>query len=629
VLALHEAERAGATVKNETWVRTKAYWEQSQNRDGSWGYYMKSTPGEGGMTCAGIASLIIASDHFLEPNAEVVGDQILCCRPAEAHNDRIERAMQWLERNFSAAENPERSQHQWLLYYLYGVERVGRMTAQRFLGDHDWYREGCDFLANRQDPESGFWTGAGHDAEDDPLIGTSFALLFLSKGRRPIVMAKLRHSIDEEWNQHRSDVDNLTRYVESQWKRELSWQVVDLQSATVEDLLQSPVLYFCGNLNPLPQASVERRQLAQKLRDYLDRGGFLFAEGCCGASGDFDRGFRELMKLAFPEPEYRLRLLEPEHPIWRAEAPLPAAHVRPLEGIDFGCRTSVIYARPDPPQRPRPSLSCLWELSRSGRQQKFSSTVQNQIDAALTIGANVLAYATGRELKGKEESFRTRSVQQPSDTLDRGRLYVAKLRHPGGCNAAPRALVTLLDTANHEFGLRTKAREQLLDISDTALFDYHLVFMDGRNSFRLTETERAQLKTYVERGGMLLADAICANLAFADSFRREIGPIFPDRKLQRIPADDSLWTTTYGGFDLKTVSRRDPQNGGAGPLRVVIRKVPPELEGIRLDDRWGVVFSQYDLSCALEEQDSLECHGYAREDAAKIGLNVILYSLQR
>jgi hypothetical protein len=41
------------------------------------------------------------------------------------------------------------------------------------------------------------------------------------------------------------------------------------------------------------------------------------------------------------------------------------------------------------------------------------------------------------------------------------------------------------------------------------------------------------------------------------------------------------------------------------------------------------VFSQYDLSCALEKRDSLECRGYVREDAAKIGLNVVLYSLQQ
>jgi hypothetical protein len=63
-------------------------------------------------------------------------------------------------------------------------------------------------------------------------------------------------------------------------------------------------------------------------------------------------------------------------------------------------------------------------------------------------------------------------------------------------------------------------------------------------------------------------------------------------------------------------------------LNVAVRRVPPELEGIRMDDRYGVIFSQFDLSCALEKHDSLECRGYTREDAARIGLNVLLYALQ-
>ncbi len=75
---------------------------------------------------------------------------------------------------------------------------------------------------------------------------------------------------------------------------------------------------------------------------------------------------------------------------------------------------------------------------------------------------------------------------------------------------------------------------------------------------------------------------------------------------------------------------RDPQPGSAGgPLKAVLRKVPPEMEGVKLGDRYGVIFSQFDLSCALEKHDSLECRGYIREDAAKIGLNVLLYGVQQ
>jgi hypothetical protein len=143
--------------------------------------------------------------------------------------------------------------------------------------------------------------------------------------------------------------------------------------------------------------------------------------------------------------------------------------------------------------------------------------------------------------------------------------------------------------------------------------------------------ERKRLKQYIERGGMLLADSICASRAFTDSFRREMATIFPDHKLERIPVVDPLLSTTYGGSDLRIVSRRDPAPRPVGNERLEAppKKVPPDLEGVKFGDRWGVIFSKYDLSCALERHDSLDCRGYIREDAARIGLNVVLYSLQQ
>ena len=629
LLALHEAERVGVKVSGRTWRLAKAYWEGCQNPDNSWGY-RRDESGTGSMTCAGISAMIIVSGAVHQADARAEGDRIECCARGGADDDSIQRALEWLAANFSVSRNPGAQSQSWLLYYLYGVERVGRLTARRFIGRHDWYREGADHLLQMRGGtvSRNAWKGVGH-AEDDERIATSLALLFLSKGRRPVLVAKLKHGEEDDWNAHRSDIAHLTRYVESKWRRPMTWQVVDVAAAGVDDLAQSPVLYLCGKNSPLPDGDDRQRELGRKLRDYLDRGGFLFAEGYCGGAA-FDEGFRKLMKEVFPEPEYALRLLPLEHPIWRAEERVPPAHVRPLLGIEFGCRTSVVYCPVDTGGGARPSLSCLWELSHAGRDREYGESVQAKIDAGLAIGANVMAYATNRELKFKDEIPRVVERAGAGDNVRRGRLYIANLRHPGGCDAAPRALFNLLEAAERELGLRVGAEERQVALTDDALFDHHLVFMHGRNTFRLTDAERKQLKTWLERGGTLFADSICSSDAFTESFRREMAAVFPDKPLERIPADDPLLTPTYGGFDLSTVTRRDPQQAGEkGPLKALLRKVSPELEAIRLSDRYGVVFSRYDLSCALEKHDSLECQGYIPEDAAKIGLNVVLYSLQR
>jgi hypothetical protein len=129
---------------------------------------------------------------------------------------------------------------------------------------------------------------------------------------------------------------------------------------------------------------------------------------------------------------------------------------------------------------------------------------------------------------------------------------------------------------------------------------------------------------------MVFGDAICGSDAFAQAFQREMAQTFPEHKLQPIPETHEMFTPALGGFDIRKVTRREPRaRGGAAPLQAGQRQGPPELDGIQIGDRYGVIFSRYDLSCALEHHDSLECAGYIREDAARIGLNVVLYSLNQ
>lgn len=646
VLALYEAERAGVHVDPTTWRLAQSYWQSAQNSDFSWGYRKRldigpgrEFPGTGSMTCAGIASLVMASGRITEGDAIVDGDNIECCG-VQQPNDATDKALAWLGRYFTVRDNPSTVQgggNDWLFYYLYGVERVGRLTGQRFLinakGEkHDWYREGAEMFVNIQDPVTGAWKGPNM-VERDPLIGTSLALLFMSKGRRPVLIGKLQHGGGQDWNHHRSDVANLTTYVERRWKRDfpigLSWQVIDLRLATVEDLLQAPVLFLNGS--ETPQIGDEQ---ARKLRDYLDRGGFIFAEACCPNARSFDAGFKKLMQKVFEDkPEHQLKLLTPDHPVWYAEEPVEPDQQRPLLGIDYGCRTCVVYA---PPPRPRDdppgNLSCYWEVS-AGRERRFGKKVAAEVQGAMSIGINVLAYATNRELKSKEESFRLPMAESRRDPNDRSIMYIAKLRHPGGCDAAPGALPGMLRAIERELKLTVQGPDQPIDITSEALFDHHLVFMHGRSGFRFTPAEREQLRKFLseERGGTLLADAVCANKAFADSFRREIKEILPDAKLEPIPADHPMFTDiAYGGFDISSVRRREPQARAEGDRAEAKTRVgPPELEGVRVgkNGRYAVIFSKYDLSCALEKHDSIECEGYLHADAEKIAINVLLYSL--
>ena len=615
LLALYEAQRAGVDVSSQTWILAKGYWDACQSSDGdgrgAWSYAMRGRA-TGSMTCAGIAAMVITDDQINRGDARVDDGRVLCCGE-HLLNDRLDNGLKWLERHFTVQSNPGEGQH-WL-YYLYGLERAGRMTNRRFIGRHDWYREGTSTLLNAQDRLDGSWTGAGH-GETDKNVATSLALLFLSKGRRPVLVAKLKYSDDSGWNRHRNDLANLTSYVEKQWQRDLTWQIVEPSGASVDDLLQSKVLFLNGDL--APQFSDED---VAKLRAYIDRGGFIFAESCC-EGGAFELGFEQLMKRAFPEEEYRLALLPPSHPIWGADEPVNPKHTRPLKGINVGCRTAIVFCPQD--------LSCYWELARVGRMKDLPAEVLDEVKACLAIGINVLAYATNREVKYKYEIPLSTTDSLVQDTIERGKLRAARLAHGGGCNTAPTAATNLLMAAAEKLDLRVDPNVVELSIGSPRLFQYPVAFMHGRHGFRLLADERKNLKSYLERGGVVIADAICSNKEFDAAFRREIAAIFPEQRLERIPATHAIFSTDLGGEDVSAVSLRKPErSGGSGGIKVRTESVEPYFEGIKIEDRYVVIYSRYDMSCALENHESLECEGYARQDAARLGLNTLIYALQQ
>jgi hypothetical protein len=618
LLALYEAERVGVEVDEQVWNLALSYWLRQQADDGAWEYMPNSSSARlshksGSMTCAGIASVMIASGQVARLDAQVVDGKVQCCG-AHQDIDAVERGLGWLSKHFSVRRNPspQADSRQWWLYYLYGMERVARLSGQRFIGQHDWFREGAEVLVESQDSLTGTWIGA--DTEAHPPLGTALGLLFLSKGRRPVLIGKLKHSADQDWNRHRHDMAHLTRHVEKLWDRDLSWQTIDVEAASAEDLLQAPVLMISGRTGLRLT-----EQQKQNLKTYVAQGGFIFAEACCDGQG-FDRDFRALAAELFPDSP--LRLLPPEHPVWYAEQKVNPAHLRPLYGVEACCRTSIVYCPGE--------LSCYWELAGERQLKQYPGPIKEEIDACLAIGGNVITYATNRVLREKLDTPFVASSDVSID-LPRATLNVAKLLHAGGSDDAPAALGNLLRAAAQQLQLRISTEKHLLPPTSPSLPDHPIAFMHGRRGFELTDSERKALARYIENGGFLMADSICASRAFADSFRREMRAIFPEQTLEQIRPDHPLFSTAFQGYDITSVQLRDPAQRLSADDRLTARieKVAPVLEGIEMDGRLVVVFSPFDLSCALENQASLECKGYLREDAVKIGVNIMLFAMQQ
>ncbi len=617
VLALWEASKLGIEIPNPkrddnktAFEACQAYW-QGCRMGNAWGYMGRGPTGS--MTCAGIASSIILQDVANGRDAKATIDRIQCCgSQIEGANpkENIELAFQWLANNFAANRNP--GENNYTLYYLYALERVGRLTGQRLIGQEDWYRKGAEFLLQSQLTGGSFRDGL------DEVTSSALALLFLSKGKRQVVIGQLQYGNDNDWQRHRRSIQHLTGQIETVWKRELSWQTVRLDKADLSALLETPILFISGTREF--KLTDSQRNL---LKEYTNNGGFIFAEACNGdgCKGDeFDRSFRMEMEKIFDKP---LQKLPPSHPIWAAETKVdPNALPKDfwLYGLDSCCRTSVVYSPI--------SMSCRWELARPyGPKKAFGPAVDGDILNAVKIGINVAAYATGRELKDKLDAVQVVQKQRERMPLERGSLAIGKINHSGGADDTPKAVSNLLDFFRVRTQSLVESKTPLVSLDKEELEKYPFLYIHGRNKFTFSAEESSGLRKHFETGGFVMGDSICASAEFTECVRKEFSKALPDSRWRIVdPNEPFMQKNNQGNNDLTSVTLVDPTSQKTD-LKQAKREGPAEILALEWKGRTVMLFSPNDMSCALESKHSMQCRGYIRQDAFQIGFNMLRYAL--
>ena len=619
LLAMSEASKYDIQIPKSHWQQAKSYWLGLYSEQSGGFSYSRNGTVTGSMTCAGIASLIIIRENLFDINAAANGDKAKCCGGADDDiQPKLDRAFKWLADHFTVKGNPTgpNSQARERFYYLYALERAGRFSGRRFLGPHDWYRVGAADLVRTQ-RASGAWAANNQSrvrfGESQETITTAFSLLFLAKGKRPVVIGKYDHGV-ADWDQHPRGVHYMTRSIEKDWNQKLNWQAVQAKGATTNDLFESPVLFMSGR-----EAISLNAEEKKTLKEYIENGGFLFAEACqgdgCGEKVPFDQSFRDLMAELFPDSE--LAALVPDHAIWTAQYKIGPSGTWPLLGLQACCRTSVVYCPAN--------LSCYWALNRPGVLQNGAANPRllQRIKYCKRAGTNVIAYATGRQLQDKlgTDVIDKKAVSVLSDRA----LVLPKLSHNGGADDAPNAWGKILKELSTAEGLEVKTEKKMIPADEKSLADHPFVFVHGRGKISFTDEERAAIRKYLEMGGFIFADSICASKEFGDTFRAEMALILGQDILKPIPDGHEIWGDTRYGVPLSSLTLRikKPDGGFGDPTPIPA----PRMDGVTFDGRLVVLFSPYDLSCAMENKSVSDCSGYTRQDATKIARRVVLYSL--
>ena len=602
LLGLHEAAKAGATVPEKTWRLSRIHFTNTQLADGGWTYFFMQGQNAahqrsyGSMTAAGLASLYICGQqlHVGGPKKLLQGAWPSCGRYQQ--NLALAKGHQWLADRFSVKENPGRGTG-WLHYYLYALERVGMISGQQTFGRHDWYREGAEFLVEKQGRD-GSWAGMAS-------VDTCFALLFLAKGNRPVIIQKVMW--DGAWNRNIHDVENLTNFLDGKLGQRTTWQSVSLD-AKLTDLRRSPILYITGHEFPKLTAAQKT-----KIQAFVDAGGTLLAEACCG-SEDFRTGFAELAKQLWPE--YPLRPLPESHGVFGSYYTLSDTYG--LQGVDIGCRTAVFFS-PN-------ALSVLWEM------QDLEQDGKKWSEMAFQLGTNIAAYATGREkLATKLDVVELPAAERDPNRvgeIPRGAVRIARLYHSGDYQADERALLRLAEMLRTDAAVDVVAKQRHLKATDEAIYEYPVVFMTGHHKFEMSKEEVDALRKYLQRGGTLIADACCGREQFDESFRQLMRQLFPDQKFEPLAHDHPIFNGQVGRQIGRLQYRQFLQDElKAKNVADFTGTNRPKIESVVLGGRAAVLYSAIDYSCALEGDRPYACLGYIDQDGRKLALNLVLYAI--
>jgi Domain of unknown function (DUF4159) len=554
-------------VPNAYWQKVEDHWLNCQLPNGEWGYSPRTQNGRLSMTVAGITMLFVTQDQL-----GAIKVPTTLGRPPFI--PALERGLHWLETDDNSVSLP--FDHK--TYNLYGLERAALASGFKYFGTHDWYRELASNALIAQMPD-GAWGG-------EQLVDTSFTLLFLSRGRHPILMNKLR--FDGYWANRPRDIANLTRFASYELERPLNWQVVSLKSDWT-DWMDSPILYIASHEPPkLTDSDYD------KLRSFAENGGLIFTHAD-GGSAPFNRFVADLSKRLFPD--YPLQTLLPDDEIYSAQYnkidPKP-----PLQAVSNGSRLLLINSSTE--------LNKAWQL----RDYKPHP-------ADFQIGMNIFIYAAGKT--NFRNKLRTTVVPDPQVTPV-GTVPIARLQYPGAWNPEPAGWPRF----SRQFLGETSVKLDItpVDLRDLRFTNFTVAHLTGTKEIHVDAFQVKAITDFVDAGGTLLIDACGGSAAFGDSVRNELlAQAFPHTLLQPLPNDHSILLGTGPCM---------------APVTPHLRPRAAELQGSPVvsleylqEGRGTVIFCPVDLSTALLGTNTYAVLGCDPESAHELMKNAVLWSIEK
>jgi len=586
VLGAWACAQQGFEMPTDYWAWVDKAWKQQQRHDGGWAYSDSEAAEERGstpsMTAAGVATLFITQDYLNQGRGAD-------CR-GNLSDPAIDKGLAWMSKHEKAIRNGNP-------YTLYGIERIGVASGLKYFGTMDWYRDGADAFVRRQ-AKDGNW---------GDVPNTSFGILFLVRGRAPVVMNKLEYEIDTagdkatpaHWNQRHRDAARLVKWMSKENERYLNWQIVNLK-VPIEDLHDSPILYLAGD----QLLNFSKDEMA-KLQQFVEQGGMILGNADCN-SNVFATSFRKLGTKLFPS--YEFRDLPADHPIYTLEQ-FPRAKWRSkpqVLGLSNGARELMILI-------PNGDPSKFWQMEVVGGREEFWQ-----------LPDDIFLYSIDKQnLRTKGDTY----VVKLNSAKATHSIKVARLKYPGNWDPEPAGWRRLAAVMHNTAGTDLDVQTVELGSGKLTPAAFKVAHLTGTTPLKLTDAMRDELRKFVLGGGTVVLDACGGAAEFTPSAEAEVAAFAPagsvasdarpDAKFPVLPMDHAVYAAgpakltdfNYRGFAKRTV----------GSLKA------PRVRGVTFGGRVAIFLSAEDLSVGLVGQPVDGIYGYEPDTASAIMEHILLY----
>ncbi|MBN2581754.1 MAG: DUF4159 domain-containing protein [Planctomycetes bacterium] len=586
VLAMNEYEMAGGEIDDSYYEKSLKPFLERQKPSGGWNYGWVNPehinePERNTMTAVGVASLFIIRDRLFSLGCPCKGGKS-GPRPKKI-DEAIEHGIGWLAANPGA----ERGQG-YNRYFHYACARVGLAAGLKYFGTYDWYRQGAAQVISMQHGD-GSWSDFGSSYR------TCFAIMFLVKGRAPILVNKLQFKGD--WDRHPRDAANLAAYVGKVKEQKINWQVINLD-APVPEWHEAPILYISAE-TPIELTDEQK----QKLRRYTDTGGTILFEASCGNKAVSTWWVKTCGEIW---PEWELKKIDKDHLMWSADQKL-VGRLPVLQGISDGVRTFVFYSPSD--------ISCAWNTQAIARNELL-----------FKMGINLYAYTTDHgKLRSKLAGYGVaESARYGGATVSPGgrtKLRMRLLKHGGDWYVTRHyGGLGILGEYLAAHGQITCEKGEPIEATDAALAETDVLWLTGRKGLSLAAAQQAALKTWLSSGGgFLVVDACMGDKTFDAAWKQtatELG-----LTLKALPTDAPLMTGGMGGTGGYNLTKCEFDHA----LRAErIGKNEAALHGLYLGEKLVGVYSEFDVLLALTGVKAYDRRGYEAADARAVATNMIL-----